>query len=288
MANLTDMFSTQALGSYFPPEDELSVSTIHEKWNELVGDYSARLLTFHEDRLVALAGIASRFAERCSFEPTEYLAGLWMKTVILDLLWYSREPKVLDSSIPWTAPSWSWASVVGEVGWQSDPWDKDPIAATGAFLGAEVEVKHSELPFSAVKSGRLHIAGPVSEAVLDLPSDTVTVDFVHPSSVLKHSVTLYPDRQHFGEQPGLPKKLTVCFLELTSRVYEERADNFTSYTGMRRGLLLLRRSGRKNEFYRVGLYEQSVPLEGDSETFPESCAQCLKNLGALNTNVLIT
>jgi hypothetical protein len=93
------------------PQNWRKMEEFHVAWFNLLEDYSRRLLTREEDKLVALAGIADRIRETCGLS---YVAGLWKSTILLDLLWFCyrgqrrRPPK-------YRAPSWSWASVDGEI-----------------------------------------------------------------------------------------------------------------------------------------------------------------------------
>lgn len=88
---------------------------VYEMWhNGVFRKYTAAALTFEKDRLVAFAGIAEVVQRRTGMT---YLAGLWKEFLPMDLLWYTvDEPapgqKHLDP-LPWKAPTWSWASVVG-------------------------------------------------------------------------------------------------------------------------------------------------------------------------------
>jgi hypothetical protein len=75
-------------------------------WNKVIEDYTALSLTFPNDILPALSGIAKVFATRLQ---DQYVAGMWRRTIIRDLLWYhTGESKAVMK--PWRAPSWSWAS----------------------------------------------------------------------------------------------------------------------------------------------------------------------------------
>lgn len=80
-------------------------------WHQVVREYTSLSLTKPSDTFPALSGIARAFSERVD---DEYAAGMWKKTLVLDLLWmfcYKKGPKVLHNSArPWRAPSWSWAS----------------------------------------------------------------------------------------------------------------------------------------------------------------------------------
>jgi hypothetical protein len=75
----------------------------------IVLDYSQRSSSFFEGKLNALAGIASELRE---IWKDEYVAGLWRR-----LAWARVFPRHTAFSRPasYRAPSWSWASVDGEI-----------------------------------------------------------------------------------------------------------------------------------------------------------------------------
>ncbi|KAF2810259.1 HET-domain-containing protein, partial [Mytilinidion resinicola] len=55
-------------------------------WQTMVSEYSKRQLTYRDDRLPALSGIASRFI---SFDLGGYYAGIWSKNLLCHLSWQS-------------------------------------------------------------------------------------------------------------------------------------------------------------------------------------------------------
>jgi len=82
----------------------------YDMWSDIINQYSKRALTRFTDRLVAITGLAYDLGK--TWEGVEYLAGLWSWRMRLGLLWYC----VGDSQRHATpVPSWSWASVDGEV-----------------------------------------------------------------------------------------------------------------------------------------------------------------------------
>lgn len=88
-------------------------------WSDIVSNYSQRLLTRVEDKLIAISGIAKQIYEKTK---SQYFAGLWLDAFPQQLLWYitlpekPRNPLAGRSSV-YRAPSWSWASVDGAVYW---------------------------------------------------------------------------------------------------------------------------------------------------------------------------
>lgn len=101
--------------TYPPIPYPKSVTNLRQLWYLTVQDYSRLQLTFEKDKLPALAALAEhmqglRVGDR-------YLAGIWEKTLLLDLLWFvpshpqSGRPEALR------APTWSWPSARSEVMW---------------------------------------------------------------------------------------------------------------------------------------------------------------------------
>ena len=90
-------------------------------WQMIIESYMGACLTKHEDKLIALSGIAQRMQQVLD---DEYLAGLWRRDLLSDLQWYVPECKQangLPSTIPkpYRAPSWSWAYVEADVRYRS-------------------------------------------------------------------------------------------------------------------------------------------------------------------------
>jgi hypothetical protein len=102
---------------------------IHGWWKYyIIEEYSRLSLTFGIDRLPALSGLATKVARRTG---DTYLAGLWKEDLCLALLWSpenAREnpptrkfeweqdlTKPAQIASEYRAPSWSWASIDGEV-----------------------------------------------------------------------------------------------------------------------------------------------------------------------------
>ena len=85
-------------------------------WNELIKSYSRRAVTYGSDKMVALSGVAAKMA--LAFRPDDYLAGIWRQGLPKSLLWHA-----LLVAIPaqqYRAPSWSWASIDGEIAYAQD------------------------------------------------------------------------------------------------------------------------------------------------------------------------
>jgi hypothetical protein len=86
-----------------------------DEWHEIVTAYSRCALTKEGDKLVAFLGVAQRLMQS---RADVYVAGMWEKTLVYDLAWVRSEMDIQSFPLSATrhrAPSWSWASVDGEV-----------------------------------------------------------------------------------------------------------------------------------------------------------------------------
>ncbi|KAL8920432.1 MAG: hypothetical protein Q9172_004504 [Xanthocarpia lactea] len=130
-------------------------------WARVVEDYTQRDLTVDSDRLPALSGLVSTFSNLWG---CAYYAGLWEKKLIEGLGWFVFDP-FTSSVIESYAPSWSWASIDGQVGWQkrlrSDgdaPVLEHPVKHT-KLVECRVTPTNKAVPFGQVTDWSLTIEG---------------------------------------------------------------------------------------------------------------------------------
>ena len=147
---------------------------------EILRPYLSRELTRPSDNLVALSAVAARFH---SVIKGDYLAGLWSKDLIQQLLWYSTRGNQA-SGFPRSqyAPTWSWASVRGERHYRSFAESSD-VADLAEIVGTSVILATSN-EYGPVKDGRIRIRGKLIEATLEtlelsITQSCVTIDDVH-------------------------------------------------------------------------------------------------------------
>lgn len=141
----------------------------HELWYSNIETYSRRQLTHFSDRLPAISGIACL---RSLALNEKYLAGLWLSTVHVDMLWraQSNEPpakRFAPEGRSRGGPSWSWASVTGEI-----LMERNPSARSQVVLD-----KVSCVPSTS------NLFGPVSEdSQLEFQAKMITMDMKHVDS----------------------------------------------------------------------------------------------------------
>jgi hypothetical protein len=125
-----------------------SISMLLRVWSELITEYSELELTFENDRLPGIRGLAKIAS---LYLPGRYLSGLWEYALSSCLLWVPKNrPMALCQEK--RAPSWSWAST------------KDAILSNGGDVLRESEscivleeVLNFETPCETlVLSGQIH------------------------------------------------------------------------------------------------------------------------------------
>jgi hypothetical protein len=88
----------------------------YDLWANVVSAYTKCELTQPTDKLIAISGLAQEFK---ALTGDKYLAGLWRRYLPHHLLWFIENPMPFPTSPAqskkYCAPSWSWASTVGEV-----------------------------------------------------------------------------------------------------------------------------------------------------------------------------
>ncbi|KAF2661783.1 HET-domain-containing protein [Lophiostoma macrostomum CBS 122681] len=133
---------------------------MEKKWLCVAERFQSCRLTFENDRLPALSGLAQCF-HRVLHD--EYLAGIWKNDLYRSLLWYRSDPQV-NLHIPsdlYPVPTWSWASAQGSI--------RFPLAHQHCLKFDEEQQAFTLLettlsgltrdPFGRVKKGAIRIAG---------------------------------------------------------------------------------------------------------------------------------
>ncbi|KAE9376151.1 HET-domain-containing protein, partial [Stipitochalara longipes BDJ] len=128
-------------------------------WSDIMGDYSGRDITFVEDRLPALAGIASELQRIWA---DGYLAGLWRKYLVRHLGWFSQADASIYSGpdtglfnlhLPkvdqYRSPGWTWTSFEGRIA----VWEV--MTEHAEVLECQVTLADKNAPLSKVTSGKL-------------------------------------------------------------------------------------------------------------------------------------
>lgn len=129
------------------------VYAANKAWEQLIQTYTRRKLSKNEDRILAISGLAERFAPTIS-QSKRYIAGLWECKMPEALLWSSalRFPSARPTI--YQGPSWSWVSVnTPTIGWGSSN-------CISRVLSIDYVLSNPEAPYGAVTSAALRIEGP--------------------------------------------------------------------------------------------------------------------------------
>ncbi|KAF2973209.1 hypothetical protein GQX73_g309 [Xylaria multiplex] len=135
--------------------------TVDAAWRNMLGLYTRRALTKPRDRLLAFSGVVEYF-HRFWFG-SRYLAGLWEHQMPGCLLWYQSRGEPAPRPEKYRAPSWSWASVDGEI-------SSLAVTYTGAVctvIHCYAEPKWDVNPYGEVTAGALILNAPLRRVVWD-------------------------------------------------------------------------------------------------------------------------
>ncbi|KAK7960781.1 hypothetical protein PG988_011995 [Apiospora saccharicola] len=224
-----------------------------ECWAAIVYKYSALKLTFPEDRLAAIGGVA---AELQHITGVRYLAGLWHHERLPSLLQW----KVVSSlgnlcQRPGTirTPSWSWAGLDNEVIIHQSK------VAIDAF---EVISADAMGGFGKTAHGFIKLKGPLSRGMRWRGTETVQVELSQAGLVIQDglgpALTIWPDcaEEFVGFVDGYPVVSTMR-LELDLLAIGRTNDDH----GIVRGLVLTRKEASEELYTRVAMFQ--VRDEGD-------------------------
>ena len=142
--------------------DRISYNRTYEYWGAIQSLYSSTDITFPDDRLVAISGIAKAFEKLLD---DTYVAGLWKSSMLTDLLWRcpGEQPRIAHTVRKFQPPSFSWLSLETTVfpGLSM----ADNIRRLAEFL--TVDVQHvSDDKTGLVHGGELRLIGRLREVSL--------------------------------------------------------------------------------------------------------------------------
>jgi hypothetical protein len=165
-----------------PRQDEKTGNILqsYEPWYTMIENkYSPRSMSYENDKLTALGGLASYLARKNN---ATYCAGLWWDDMVFGLFW-SRNylhaafdirnyvhgkhiignrqhswPDTIPRPSTWRAPSWSWASINGPVSF-IERWEYNILDSVN-LKHCFIEPKYGN-PYTELKSGYLEIQAPV-------------------------------------------------------------------------------------------------------------------------------
>jgi hypothetical protein len=159
-----------------PTKSQLTLRdhTIVQWYTSLDFQFCGRQLTNEMDILPALSGVAHRVQDIIG---GEYYAGIWEFDLPRGLLWKPKRPlhigkdRWLTRPTRYRAPSWSWASVKGQINYgfyerQLKIWEKERDKYPCQILEVKTELVGPVYdPMGQVSGGWIKICAPVKNAI---------------------------------------------------------------------------------------------------------------------------
>ena len=255
LAPFSGCYKGLPLASKTPLSADEKSELLTNVWANAVGDYSRRRLTADTDMLPAISAIAQAFQRLTN---DTYLAGLWQSVFWLNLMWYTGSLSKESSRRPtkYTAPSWSWASVVGSTVMTS----RDRPTSQGlTVLSVSTLPSTPSNPYGHVKGGTLCIKGSLRKAFRATRRRT--------GALIEHYIRKPPSimSQVETEVEGVLVKFDVPLLNRPeSRVYFDiRSDEELEFCVLQ--LCGLMQSGFKRNGHPFFFGMAIVPTEADEE-----------------------
>jgi hypothetical protein len=149
--------------------DQYAINGAFLLWTRLVSQFSRRALTISSDRLPAISSVAALIFEKTK---SAYMAGIW-KDDISGLAWFRDCPyyRVVHGCIAtgdnYTAPSWSWASMLESVTYRFEDDELIRSAKNPMIMNTDIQNLGSD-PF-----------GGVSKASFTMQALTKSVQCLH-------------------------------------------------------------------------------------------------------------
>lgn len=228
-------------------KDSRLITTVYKCWYYLARQYSHRRLSYATDKLPALSGLAAEFR---NFTGDSYLAGLWRGDLVGGLLWAASTTDRLRRTKEYRAPSWSWASVEGEIYYEGIlAWDIEDLRVPRRFeievLDAQTNLAGSNR-FGAVLGGYIKVRGFLKTT--SFSRIATSLDWSYQISPFDSGISV--GRARFDE--GDPPTEELVWLLLVSK--EEHFHRQWQFQTKPNGLVMLP-TAHELEFTRVGIFE---------------------------------
>lgn len=228
-----------------PPKDE------YDFWSQWVSEFSKRQLSFIDNKLPAMAGVASSYADKFRYT---YLAGLWKENLPSGLLWQrDRTVPSLTRFTEYAAPSWSWASVSGLLKYRNVRLHPPDPELDFQLQGVEVQEEHPMTFGKVLPGAQVHAKGWLQKVAIDTAAPPLVKTRYFPGSDVVEGV--------------VPNAHVVCMLDVnekpTSQIYNcwcLRVGSYNDGDGRSICFLLLKEEGgpKGKRFSRIGVAETDV------------------------------
>ncbi|KAL8790162.1 MAG: hypothetical protein Q9195_006489 [Heterodermia aff. obscurata] len=214
-------------------------------WDWIVKHYTIRRLTYEADRLPALGGIAQQMQRIIG---GKYMAGLWGDHLHRGLLWSASVvesddggSRVFRRPADSTVPTWSWASVDGNVISRDIAADEEKLF-TIQIERCQYKISSHIQPFGSVDVGKMTVLAHFGWAILEEKQEY----FGQTMSIGGNSMIVWPDDADQCQQAVEENQVFIIEVALHKDLFSQAWKS--------RGLIL--RTGEPCT--RVGYYEEKV------------------------------
>ncbi|CAI9629179.1 unnamed protein product [Alternaria burnsii] len=193
------------------------LATLPDSWWSAVYEYTMGSLSNLDDKLPAIAGIASEFQ---GLAGDVYVAGLWMSHLITDLRWRTGKQLKESSSNPgnrdfkYDAPTWSWASIhecIIDRPYRLDEYDLESNRVE--IIDCKVNLVSSFAPFGSVNGGKLVIRAPLKSLSDKQVKEMLAQRFCNSRSI---GILFLDNRsRHHADEPTTPHDGAAPHIEST-------------------------------------------------------------------------
>ncbi|KAM7214444.1 Heterokaryon incompatibility protein (HET) domain containing protein [Rhypophila decipiens] len=244
-------------------------------WCLWVVEFSRRSLSKPTDKLPAIAGLAAKLSAVLGWT---YAAGLWTQDLHYALTWSAAVPGTLiRHKAPLRAPSWSWASVYGEVTYSfesSGDWDREWHVEVNE--GEDLQIfdvvidEHFAGSFGTVSRGRLEAVATMY-ALATVPGlDGSGLGFRHSSRDLyieldEHLAGYLESGDSNGTSQPQPSSYWVARI-CSIPEYNRKGDSLVFYLALKQNLAAAEKD--LPTFSRIGLVDfRDIDRTADSTRF---------------------
>lgn len=222
------------------PDNTVDRDLVYAAWSKFVISYSACDLTYWDDRLVAIQGIAQDFA---TILQDKLIAGLWRSRLLKELCWFmvprSSDPGIMRDG--WVAPTWSWVSCASGVTYARHMDDIEWVDAAQV-----VDVKARTKKSGALTEGTLTLRCRPINATIDINEYKISFEPDTTSFPWKHGNHYRILLDHYKSHTE--KQLPVFLVVLRHH------DSPTGQVETMSGLILIKSTQNSGVYERAGVF----------------------------------
>jgi hypothetical protein len=188
--HVNDDFSDRRRGIRWDHVQHPSLLT-YEHWQSFIEFYSKSSFTQPADRLIALSSIAR--SVRVEMFGTTYFAGIWKEHLVACLSWTSKRScsAHLRRRYLAMAPSWSWASVPGDIAYPYLDFHETPKSVV-QLQGTSISLAQTNNSYGNVERGALKLLA--RKCSISLPTAnkelryyaTLNIENLNPGTIITH------------------------------------------------------------------------------------------------------